>query len=66
MPTLNGPLVSLALTEAHGQSLKPNVDPRLANPPPFKGINSRMPFLVPIKGQGLIKQGSGFHPNPKP
>ena len=27
-------------------------------PLPFKGLNIRIPVITPIKGSGLIKQGS--------
>ena len=27
---------------------------------PFKGLNIRMPIIVPIKGRGFINQGSGL------
>ena len=29
-------------------------------PPPFKGLNIRIPITIPIKGRGLINQGSGL------
>ena len=29
-------------------------------PPPFKGVNLRIPTRIPIKGRGFIKQGSGL------
>ena len=28
--------------------------------PPFKGLNIRIPILIPIKGRGVINQGSGL------
>ena len=30
------------------------------NPAPFKGFNIRIPIIIPIKGRGLINQGSGL------
>ena len=27
-------------------------------PPPFKGLNIRIPIIIPIKGKGLINHGS--------
>ena len=27
-------------------------------PPPFKGLNIRIPIIIPIKGRGFIHQGS--------
>ena len=27
-------------------------------PPPFKGLNIRIPIMIPIKGRGCINQGS--------
>ena len=29
-------------------------------PPPFKGLNIRIPIVTPIKGKGFINQGSGL------
>ena len=29
-------------------------------PPPFKGLNIRIPIIVPIKGKGFVDQGSGL------
>ena len=29
-------------------------------PPPFKGLNIRIPIIIPIKGRGFINQGSGL------
>ena len=29
-------------------------------PPPFKGLNIRIPITTPIKGRGFINQGSGL------
>ena len=28
-------------------------------PPPFEGLNLRIPGIIPIKGRGFINQGSG-------
>ena len=28
------------------------------NPPPFKGLNTRIPIIIPMKGRGFINQGS--------
>ena len=28
--------------------------------PPFKGLNIGIPIIIPIKGRGLINQGSGL------
>ena len=30
------------------------------NPPFFKGLNMRIPIIIPIKGRGFINQGSGL------
>ena len=32
----------------------------ITNPPPFKGLNIRIPIIIPIKGKGIINQGSGL------
>ena len=29
-------------------------------PPPFKSLKIRIPIIIPIKGSGLINQGSGL------
>ena len=29
-------------------------------PPPFKGLNVRIPSIIPTKGRGFINQGSGL------
>ena len=29
-------------------------------PPVFKGLNIRIPIIIPIKGRGFINQGSGL------
>ena len=29
-------------------------------PPPFKGLNIRIPIIIPIKGRGFINHGSGL------
>ena len=29
-------------------------------PPPFKGLNIRIPITIPIKGTGAIDQGFGL------
>ena len=29
-------------------------------PPPFKDLNIRIPFIIPIKGSGFINPGSGL------
>ena len=29
-------------------------------PPPFKGLNVRIPIIIPIKGRGFINHGSGL------
>ena len=34
------------------------IGPVIDKPPPFKGINIRIPSILPTKGRGLIKQGS--------
>ena len=34
-----------------------NVDSRLINPPPFNGLNYRIPIIAPIKGRGLFIGG---------
>ena len=30
------------------------------NPPCFKGLNTSIPIITPIKGRGFINQGSGL------
>ena len=30
------------------------------NPPPFKGLNIRIPIVLPIQGRGFTNQGSGL------
>ena len=30
------------------------------NPPCFKGLNTSIPIIIPIKGRGFINQGSGL------
>ena len=30
----------------------------IKNPPPFTGLNMRIPIVIPIKGRGFINQGS--------
>ena len=35
-------------------------------PPPFKGLNIRIPIIVPVQGRGFVNQGSTFTLNPKP
>ena len=30
----------------------------MKNEPPFKGLNTRIPMIIPIKGRGFINQGS--------
>ena len=29
-------------------------------PPPFKGLNIRIHFIIPMKGRGFINHGSGL------
>ena len=29
-------------------------------PPPFEGLNTRIPIMIPIKGRGFVNQGSGL------
>ena len=29
-------------------------------PPPFKGLNIRIPIIIPMKGRGFINQGLGI------
>ena len=36
------------------------VDPLLKRPPPFKGLDIRIPIIIPIKGRGFVNQGSGL------
>ena len=43
-------------------SLRSNVD-LIKNTPPFKGLSIRIPFIIPIKGRGVINHGSTLHPN---
>ena len=31
-------------------------------PPQFKGLNTRIPIIVPIRGRGFIHQGSRLGP----
>ena len=37
-----------------------NIDPSLQKKTPFKGLNIRIPILIPIKGRGFINQGSAL------
>ena len=30
--------------------------------PLFKGLNMRIPMIIPIKGRGFINRGSGLNP----
>ena len=32
------------------------VRPLIHTPPPFKGLNVRIPIIIPSKGRGLINQ----------
>ena len=41
------------------QGLGFNVNHWLIDPPPFKGLNIKIPTLIPIKGRGFISHGSG-------
>ena len=34
-------------------------------PPPFEGLNTGIPIIIPIRGRGFINQGSGLTLNPK-
>ena len=34
--------------------------PLIHKPAPLKGLHIRMPIIVPVKGRGFIKQGSGL------
>ena len=34
-------------------------------PPPFEGLDIRIPILIPIKGRGFMNQGSGLTTKPK-
>ena len=34
--------------------------PMIDNPPPFKGLNIRIPVIFPAKGRGFINQGFGL------
>ena len=39
-------------------------------PPPFQGLNIRIPIMIPFKGSGIINEGSTLgskllSPNPK-
>ena len=31
-------------------------------PPPFKGLNIRIPIIIPIKGRGFVNHGLGLLP----
>ena len=33
-------------------------------PPPFKGLNIRIPIITPIMGRGFINHGSTLGPKP--
>ena len=33
-------------------------------PPPFKCLDIRIPFITPVKGRGFIDQGSGLPASP--
>ena len=30
-------------------------------PPAFKGLNIRIPSIIPIKGRGFVNEGSGLY-----
>ena len=32
----------------------------ISNPPPFKGLNVWIHFIIPLEGRGFINQGSTF------
>ena len=32
-------------------------------PPPFKGLNIKIPIIIPIKGRGFINKGSTLVPD---
>ena len=34
--------------------------PMINNPPPFKGLDMRIPIITPMKRKGLMNQGSGL------
>ena len=34
--------------------------PMINKPPPFKGLNSRIPVIIPMKGRGFVNQGLGL------
>ena len=40
--------------------MKVSCRPMINRPPGFKGVNMRIPIIIPIKGRGSINQGSGF------
>ena len=35
--------------------------PMINKPPPFKGLNIRIPVIILVKGRGFINQGSTLH-----
>ena len=35
------------------------------NPPPCKGLNSRIPIIIPVKGRGFINHGFGLGLRPR-
>ena len=39
-----------------------DVNPRLTNPAPLKGLDIRILIIIPIKGRGFMNQGSTFVP----
>ena len=36
----------------------------MINKPPRKGLHIRIPIMIPIKGRGFTKHGSGLDPKP--
>ena len=34
--------------------------PMIKKPTPFKGLNIRIPIIIPIKGRGFLNEGSGL------
>ena len=33
----------------------------ITEPPPFQGLNIKIPIIIPIHGNGFIHLGSGLH-----
>ena len=46
-----------------GLGFRDSCRPVVNTPAPFKGLNIRIPIIVPIEGRGVINQGSSLLAN---